>query len=192
MPRPREFEELAALDRAMQVFWKRGFENTSMDELVKATGVHRGSIYTTFGDKQALFLKSLDRYLNLERTQLTALLQAAPSKLTVIRSILEGIAEDSARKNSRGCFMVNSIVERAPHDSETRARAHDCLTRLSKVFEAALTQAQRTGELGKDVNVSALAIFLVNTVQGMRVLGRAGVSRRQLLASVDIAMKVFE
>lgn len=191
MPRPREFEELDALDRAMQVFWKRGFENTSMEELVTATRVHRASIYATFGDKQALFLKTLDRYQNLEQTRLTAVLQAAASKLKIIRSILENVAKDSARKDSQGCFMVNSIAERASHDSETKARARECLTRLSKLFETALTQAQQTGEFDKDLDVRSFAIFLVNAVQGMRVLGKAGVSQRQLLANVDVTMKIF-
>ena len=88
--------------------------------------------------------------------------------------------------------MVNSIVERAPRDPETQARARDCLTHLSKLFEATLAQAQQTEELRKDLDVGASAVFLVNTIQGMRVLGKAGVLRPQLLASVEVAMKIFE
>ena len=191
MARPREFEETLALDRAMHLFWQRGFDGTSMEDLVQATGVHRGSIYSTFGDKQALFLKALDHYLNLEQSQLALALQNADSKLGVVRSILGGIAVDSTRPNGHGCFMVNSVIERSARDAKTRKRANDCFLRLTRLFETALTQARQTGELRKDADVGALALFLVNTIQGMRVLGKAGMTRVALQANVEIAMRAL-
>jgi TetR/AcrR family transcriptional repressor of nem operon len=191
MPRSREFDPGAAIDHALETFWVKGYEATSMQELVDATGVHRASMYGTFGSKHDLFLATLDRYCELETAALMRQAASAPSPLVAIERILDRFARESAGPGARGCYMVNAIAERAGTDEAVRTRASSALAGLRSLFEEQLTAAQRAGEIPLEKNAVDLAAFLVNTIQGLRVLGKAGTGRASLRAIAVTALDVL-
>src|ERR1051325_10236665 len=123
MGRPREFDREKALDRAMQLFWCKGYEATSVQDLLNVMGINRGSFYDTFGDKRSLFLASIDRYNETFLAKLRAELNAPGSaKRAIVRTIEELASRAASDAQRRGCLMTNSAVELAPHDAEAAAR----------------------------------------------------------------------
>jgi TetR/AcrR family transcriptional repressor of nem operon len=135
--RPREFDEEAALEAAMDAFWAKGYEATSMADLCCCTGLHKGSLYQAFGDKHTLFMNALKHYADSEFHETTAVAQGLTSPLKVIRAVVNKICDDAT--GEKGCMMINSMVELAPHDpavkaalqafGEQRMTTHDCCHR---------------------------------------------------------------
>ncbi|HJQ29926.1 MAG TPA: TetR/AcrR family transcriptional regulator [Rubrobacter sp.] len=187
MPRTKEFEPLMALDAAMDLFWRKGYEAASMRELLDAMGIGRGSFYDTFGDKHSLFLAALDRFQEVRTTWVEDVLR--DSGLDGVREVLgrtvDGLVEFEPR---RGCLLANSAVELAPHDPEVAAKITGYVHRTEAAFEGALVHARDAGEIPDDSDPKALARFLVNTLHGMRVLARAGSDRETLEDTVNVAL----
>jgi TetR/AcrR family transcriptional regulator, transcriptional repressor for nem operon len=190
MPRTKEFEPLEALDAAMQLFWRKGYEAASMRELLDAMGIGRGSFYDTFGDKHALFLAALDRFQEVRASWVEEVL--AGSGLEGVREVfgrtVEGLVEFEPR---RGCLLANSAVELAPHDPEVAGRISRYVQRTEEAFESALIRAREAGEIPPDSDPKALARFLVNTLHGLRVLARAGSDRETLEDTVHVALRAL-
>jgi TetR/AcrR family transcriptional regulator, transcriptional repressor for nem operon len=187
VPRTKEFEPLEALDAAMELFWRKGYEAASMRELLDAMGIGRGSLYDTFGDKHALFLAALDRFQEVRTSWVEEVL--AGSGLDGVREVfrrsVEGLVEFEPR---RGCLLANSAVELAPHDPEVAGRISRYVQRTEEAFEGALVRAREEGEIPADSDPKALARFLVNTLHGMRVLARAGSERETLEDIVHVTL----
>jgi TetR/AcrR family transcriptional repressor of nem operon len=171
--RRKEFDREEALDKAMQLFWCKGFEATSVRDLLSEMGINRGSFYDTFGDKRSLFLAAIDRYnatfLSNLRTALGAPGSAKEAISNTIRDLAARAAVDAQR---RGCLVTNSVVELAPHDSEAAGRAASCLEQMEAVFLDALVRAREQGELSERHEPEALARFLISSYQGMRVMSK--------------------
>lgn len=189
MARQKEFDRDEVLDRALDVFWERGYEATSVQELVAAMGIHRGSLYATFGEKRALFLAALERYerVAIERV-LRELERPGPVRESVRRVFEDAVREAAASGGRRGCLAVNTAVELAPHDPAIAARVGAMLGRVERAFEAALLRARSSGEIsGGDPR--ALARFLTATLQGVRILARAGADGATLKDVVEVALR---
>lgn len=190
MPRTKEFEPLEALDAAMELFWRKGYEAASMRELLDAMGIGRGSFYDTFGDKHTLFLAALDRFQEVRTLWVEEVL--AGSGLEGVREVfwrtVDGLVEFEPR---RGCLLANSAVELAPHDPEVAARISGYIQRTEAAFEDALARAREDGEISADSDPKALARFLVNTLHGLRVLARAGADCETLKDIVYVALDVL-
>ena len=190
MPRTKEFEPLEALDAAMQLFWRKGYEAASMRELLDAMDIGRGSFYDTFGDKHALFLAVLDHFQEVRTSWVEEVL--AGSGLEGIREVfvrtVDGLVEFEPR---RGCLLANSAVELAPHDPEVAGRISRYIHRTEAAFEGALVRARKAAEIPADSDPKALARFLVNTLHGLRVLARAGSDRGTLQDTVDVALQAL-
>jgi TetR/AcrR family transcriptional regulator, transcriptional repressor for nem operon len=185
--RTKEFEPLAALDAAMELFWRKGYEAASMRELLDAMGIGRGSFYDTFGDKHALFLSALDRFQEARTSWVEEVLrgEGLDSVEEVFRRSLDGLFQFQPR---RGCLLANSAVELAPHDPDVAARISDYIRRTEDAFEGVLVRARDRGEIRSDSDPRALARFLVNTLHGLRVLARAGADRETLEDTVRVAL----
>jgi TetR/AcrR family transcriptional repressor of nem operon len=170
--RTREFDTEAAVERAMDLFWSRGFAATSVQDLVDATGVGRGSLYAAFGSKEGLYLAALDRYREqLAVPMVTALRSGAPVR-DVVRGLLEGLAAQAvADQQRRGCLMVNAATERCPGDPTVARRVRDTVAANEAALVEALTAARAAGQLGADKDPVALARFLVAVTHGLRVTG---------------------
>ena len=187
--RPKEFDPEEALDKAMRLFWSKGYYDTSIRDLVEATGVNYYGLYGEFDSKQGLFLAALDRYRATVTAQVLDGLPTASPVLPAIREAFARLLEimDPA-EGRRGCLMCNAAVELGPHDPEAAAKVQAHLKLLGKAFREALTRARAAGEIPEDVDVGAQAEFLATTAYSAGVLLRAGLARRQVQRHVDSAL----
>lgn len=168
MARTKEFDREQALERAMHVFWARGYEATSMPELLEAMGIARQSLYDTFGDKRALFVAALERYSERSH-ELHACLVEAPSVVRAIRQLFDDIVDESIRDQRRGCFGISSAVALAPHDPEIAKLLAARQRELENTLCEALERARTAGEIAATKDPRGLARFLVGALQGLRV-----------------------
>lgn len=187
MARPREFDEDDVLEKAMEAFWSRGYEATSVTDLMDATGLAKGSVYKAFGDKHRLFLLALDRYL--ERG-LAALRDAAARDLPareMLRRWLDGVAEMATREGPRkGCFMVNAAIELAPHDPEVAMRVATQQARQERVFAGVIARGVELGELRADLDPPTAARLVTTLVHGLQVAGRTRLTRATARRLIEV------
>jgi len=181
MARPREFDADAALERAMQAFWVKGYKAASLDELCAATGLSRSSLYAAFGGKRALLHRSLDRYQEQAAARISAALDrpgpVRDSIAAFVNHLIDRIVEGPGR---RGCFIGNCAAELARGDRVTAARVRRGLERVEGLFRDALVRAQGRGELALGADTVALARYLVAGIQGLRLVGKANPDRAAL------------
>lgn len=177
----------------MTLFWRKGFEATSIQDLVTHTGIQRGSLYATYGDKRRLFLAALDHYCDVIAARRLRLLTAPGSGKAAIRRYLQE-AVDYALGDGRhlGCLLTNSAVELAPHDPIMAERCAAGIGRTEQAFVAALERAQEAGELDADRDLQALARFLTSSLQGLRVTARYQPERRRLEDIVENSLRALE
>jgi TetR/AcrR family transcriptional regulator, transcriptional repressor for nem operon len=174
MPRPRGFDEDEVLHRALQVFWSRGYDGATLDELEAATGLGRGSLYAAFGGKRELFLKAFERYLDEAAARGLATLAAPGAGREAIVSVFRAAAREAlADRERRGCMATNCAVELASRDPDVAVRVGRNLDRLERAFEAAVRRAQAAGEIPAGRDPVRLARLLVICLQGAQVLARA-------------------
>lgn len=184
MGRHREFDVDEALDAALAVFWDKGYEGASLEDLTHATGVARPGLYSAFGNKEALFRRVLDRYDAKYMAFMTAALDE-PTSRAVVRRILEGSAEvQTLDDRHRGCLGVNGALACSAGAEPIRQE----LVKRRKATEAALrtrlNRARATGDLPRSADCAALAGFVMAVSQGMAVQAKAGASRETLDAIV--------
>jgi TetR/AcrR family transcriptional regulator, transcriptional repressor for nem operon len=189
MPRPREFDPDTVLNQAMLRFWERGYRATSIEDLVKATGVNPGSLYGAFpGGKHTLFLKSLERYTKLVVPRQLGPLAEPNASLAEIRGYFDGLIEDlTSPTGGQGCLLVNSTIENAAEDAEVAAVVREHLARLASCVESALRNAIQRGEVRATLDPVGAATLLMATGQGLMVVGKANPDRTVLQAIVDNA-----
>ncbi|MEU0230730.1 MULTISPECIES: TetR family transcriptional regulator [unclassified Streptomyces] len=194
MARTKEFDPDAALRAALELFWARGYEATTMAELVEYLGVGRASIYATFGSKHELYLKALDRYAETQDPRIVEELSAPGPALPGVRALVRRFAAEATADEGRlnGCFVTNSAAELGPHDAAVARRVELSWEQLETLLHAALVRARAGGELPADRDPRALARMLLVLMQGMRVVGKAssdparvGDAAEQALALLD-------
>ncbi len=172
MARTTEFDQDAALDRAMHLFWRQGYEATSIQDLVEHMGIGRGSLYNTFGDKHALYLAALDRYCATVGTGFLAPLDGPLPVRAALHLVFDGAVATALAEGRHGCLLANSALELASHDADTRCRVETSLRGAEDTIGRALARAQATGELAAGRDPRALARYLVNALQGLRVTAK--------------------
>ena len=193
MPRQREFDPEAALDRAMGAFWTKGYAATSIEELVTHMGIQRGSLYATFGDKRSLFLRALDRYQRVVTRELFEALEAPGSGLEAIRRFFHlRIQRSLDRGRPAGCLVTNSAVELSRGDRGAATKVAGSLAGLEAAFLRALERARAQGELAPTRNVRALARFLTSSAQGLSVMAKARPERAVLEDVVRVVLAALE
>ncbi|MCF2530746.1 TetR/AcrR family transcriptional regulator [Yinghuangia soli] len=192
MARTREFDTAAAVDQAMHVFWRKGYEATSIQDLVDATGIGRGSLYAAFGSKDGLYEAALARYAAQAATVNTGVLQRPAPIRELLRDLLLGMVDETVDDpERRGCLITNTAVERAPRDPTAGRIVGTALDALADAVTAALRRARDQGELPADTDLTAYADLIVTTVQGLRVQGKAGADRRRLASVVALTLSVL-
>jgi TetR/AcrR family transcriptional repressor of nem operon len=179
--RPREFNADAALDRAMDVFWSKGYEATSLDDLCEATGLSRSSLYATFGSKRKLLLRSVDRYAE-QRTPNFASVLARPIPIRdAIAALLDNFIDQIVSgPGRRGCFLGNCAAELPRNDRTALTRVRQAIAGNETAFREALVRAKERGELAPSADVTALARFLTTAFQGLRLMGKVNPDRSTL------------
>lgn len=187
VPRPREFEEDRALDAAMRAFWAAGYEATSTGDLCAATGLGRSSIYNTFHSKRDLFERALRRYMT-ERTDALEELLGGPAPLRdKVRTLLWHTVE-APPDDPLGCLVVNSVVELGPRDEDIAALLRADQDRRFAALHGALVAGRAAGELDADKDPTALAHFVMASINGMRVMARGGADRATLASVATTAL----
>ncbi len=181
MARPREFDEVTALEAAMECFWHRGYEATSVRDLADKMGISAPSLYNAYGDKHALFVQALEHYLDHSaRALIKRLENSLPPKQAVRRFIEEVIERSVNDRERRGCFLINSALEVAPHDRELGALIADRLAEIEAFFYRSIKTAQAQGAVPTNRVAKDLARLLLGVLLGIRVLARSKPERALL------------
>jgi TetR/AcrR family transcriptional regulator, transcriptional repressor for nem operon len=191
--RPREFDGDEALDRAILVFSAHGYSATSITDLTSALNLTAGSIYKAFKDKRGLFDAALERYLKLRTSCLEDKLRSAETGRERVEAILINYAENSyGEAGRRGCLIVGSAIELASSD-------HAMAKRITQVFKAhkkrlvqIISEGQKDGSISTGTDPATLAQLLLCITQGMRVLGKTGRTRAEMVASAKAALRLLD
>jgi TetR/AcrR family transcriptional regulator, transcriptional repressor for nem operon len=190
--RPKEFERDVVLDRAMQVFWSRGYEATSIQHLVDRMGIQRGSLYATFGDKRALFFAAIDHYDRVVTAKLLGVLEDPSGKEAIRRFFRLKIEAALEPGRPRGCLVTNSAAELGARDRGTATRVGVALTKIEAAFHRAVVRAQKAGEIDPARNARALARFLTSSAQGLSVMAKASPDRAVLGDIVKVTLAALD
>jgi len=187
--RPKEFERDVVLDRAMQVFWARGYEATSIQHLVDRMGIQRGSLYDTFGDKRALFFAAIERYDRVVTAKLLAALDEPGAGTAAIREFFRLKVEASVESGRpRGCLVTNSAAEVVTRDRAAATRVGAVLAKIEAAFHRAVVRAQQAGEIDPKRSPRALARFLTSSAQGLSVMAKTFPDRAVLDDIVEVIL----
>lgn len=176
----------------MEVFWKHGYEAAGVQALLDGMKINRGSMYATFGDKRSLFLEAIDHYRKAVVTDLVAMLGAPDAPRRSIRRTLEHVAQRSGGANCRGCMLTNTAVEAAPHDPVVARAVRDALGTIERAFLRALERARDQGEIGSDVNLRSSARLLLGVMQGLVVMGKAGMSQPTMQDVIETTLRSLD
>ncbi|MEM7129465.1 MAG: TetR/AcrR family transcriptional regulator [Chloroflexota bacterium] len=193
MARQKEFDREAVLERAMRLFWRKGYEATSISDLVNQMGINRGSIYDTFGDKQSLYYAALDYYQQTTGSNLLNPIAELSSPLAAIRLIFANLVDEAICDDSRdGCFAVNAAMELAAHNHQIAKRSKDAIDGMTAGFQGGLERAIELGELDSERDTLGLAQFLVNGVLGIRTMAKMNPDRSALNDIVATTLSVLK
>ncbi|WP_418956940.1 TetR/AcrR family transcriptional regulator [Streptomyces tritici] len=194
MARTKEFDPDAALQAALELFWRRGYEATTMSDLVEHLGIGRASIYATFGNKQELYLKALDHYTRSTGPALTAELAEPESGLDAVRQVVRRFAAEAGSDEVRfaGCFVTNTAAELGPHDEVLARRVERSWEHLETLLHAALVRARAQGELPADRDPRALARMLGVMLQGIRLVGKASSDPARVRDAAEQALALLD
>ncbi|MEM7183898.1 MAG: TetR/AcrR family transcriptional regulator [Spirochaetota bacterium] len=191
MARRKEFDRRQALEKAMEVFWSRGYEATTMTDLRLAMGIGRQSLYDTFGDKDKLFAEALASYTKLNDENVKDVLKEQDG-IKAVRTLLEARVKMLSSGHRRGCLMMNSCVELALHDEAVANQLKKGLATMHREIERALARALEQETLPKKVSIAETADFVLAQIAGMVVLSKTGASHKQLQNVADKAMAAIE
>src|SRR5215510_1580163 len=187
--RPRNFDKAEALNTALKLFWRHGYEGTSMAMLTEAIGVNVASLYAAFGNKECLFVKCVERYSELNGDLYHESFKKETAR-DVVRSILEGEVELVTRRGTPdGCLMIQGALTTSPHAEKIRQMMTEMRATAEKWVADRFRQAIDEGDLPSDADPTALACYLMTINSGLAVQAKSGVGKKQLLKVVEIAMR---
>ena len=188
MARPREFDRDAAVERAMSVFWRKGYAATSTDDLLRAMNIGRQSMYDTFGDKHRLYLEALEKYQRESVAENIRRLRSAASPLAGIEAFVIGIIASDKSARERGCMGVGSICEFGNTDTDlVTLRSRSGSAQHGALIER-LRYAQAANEIGANVDLERAARFVETMMFGLQVSAKAGSSLQSLRDTVAFAI----
>lgn len=192
MARTKDFDENEVLIKAINLFWHKGYNGTSMQDLVDGLGISRSSLYDTYGDKHTLFMKALESYKATASDTMCNIINNSVSAKVAIRRLLElttlELIDDDLRK---GCFMTNAAVEVAPHDVEVNKVVCQNDQQIEDAFYMAIKKGQQSGEITNKQDARALARFIFNTAQGMRVSAKLNSDKAFFDDIVNLTMSML-
>jgi TetR/AcrR family transcriptional repressor of nem operon len=193
MARTKEFDRDEALERAVTVFWEKGYEATSTDDLLGAMDIGRQSMYDTFGDKRKLFLEALRRYTERSVAEVAERLAASSeSPLQAIREWLVAVSLERPARRCLGCMGVNAISEFGTADAGVSKVTRDSGQVLNDILSQAVRRAKERGELDESTDESAASQFLQCVLQGLRIRAKAGASPQILSESANLAIEALK
>ena len=192
MARPKEFDPERALAKAVSVFWRLGYENTSMEVLMREMGTAKQSLYDTFGDKRSLYLKALAYYRDKTNAGLRQVFESNRSVRDGFARLLFDLSSESREQHERGCLLLSANLARDIGDAVIADFLRDNQATVESIFVKALRHAQDRGELSRKQNPRALGRFFLVTIQGMRAMARLKSDRKALEEVARVALTVFD
>jgi TetR/AcrR family transcriptional repressor of nem operon len=187
MARQKEFDPDTALARAVEVFWRKGYEATSMQDLVDEMGVHKRSMYDTYGDKRSLFLRAMARYADLEEEAAREMVRRADSPVKALRQLLESSIYVKSGQPP-GCLMVNCATEVAPHDAEVASRVRAHFQFSERLLAEVIAAGQADGSIDASMDAVDAARHIFNAWLSVRIQVRTGIGRPALARVIDSAL----
>jgi TetR/AcrR family transcriptional repressor of nem operon len=189
----RQFDTSVAVERAMDLFWERGYEATSMHDLTAALGLGRGSIYQAFGSKEGLYRAALAHYLDLMASAVVEAMNDGGDIRSVLRQAMLGRLDVAlGDPKRRGCMLVNAACELLPRDAATGQTVRGVMTANKTAIEGAIAQAVARGEVAPSFDAASLADFLIACLSGLLVSTKAQAGRESVERSIDIALSTLE
>ncbi|BBI33529.1 TetR/AcrR family transcriptional regulator [Cohnella abietis] len=195
MARPREFDQNEVLEKATELFWVKGYERTSIADLVSHTKVHRGSLYDTFGDKYQLFLACLGRVQQINYEFVFNILSGPDDPKKILRLFFEKTIDRALNENDKGlkgCFMTNIAMDMTVLDPNVASHVEAFNSKLESIFHNLLQQLQHNGNLASKYTVSELARFLVNTRHGLYITAKTTTDRQVLQSICNVALSFLD
>ena len=193
MPRSREYDHHELLNEATSAFWANGFARTTMDDIVKRTGVNRASLYAAYPDKRALFLAALQHYLETVTVKNLHHLERGANAGKSIRSFFLRLITEPAPTgySASGCLLTNTAVELGSAEEDVAVLVRQAFSRVEDALRRRLTEARAQGDLSSDVDPEKLAKHLLVLIQGVRVMSRLGVDKFFLKQAVESALQLI-
>ena len=192
MARTKEFNEIEILDKAIDLFWFKGYNGASMQDVVDSLGLSRSSIYDTFGDKHQLYISALEQYRKQAAGGLIDMVKQSTSPIQTIQQLFEMLSNDSLNTVcNKGCFMTNSTIELAPHDPEIHKIVKDNMQDIEEAFYNLVKKGQDLGEITNQNDARALARFLFNTISGIRVAAKSGADKAVYQDIIHVTLSVL-
>jgi TetR/AcrR family transcriptional regulator, transcriptional repressor for nem operon len=191
MARSKEFEENEVLDKAMKLFWAQGYEKTSLSDLVEHMGIHRRSLYDTFGDKHTLFLKAMDRFRDKVSAELTGEVKRSKTAAEALKFIFSFMIYGEENSPS-GCLMVNSAVELAMRDVDVDSKSTESFTLSEQLLKDIILWGQEEGEFTSANDAGELAEHLHTVCIGLRVMTRTSMPKEKLHRIANLSIKLLD
>ena len=189
--RYKQFNETEVLQRAMNVFWKKGYEATSTEDLLLAMELNKGSLYNTFKSKKELFVRVVDHFGDFLLQHVDGVVKSQPNTIEGIKFLFRNICRDTLEDRERGCFLGNSISELSNIDGDMEKKALHRLRLLEELFEQYLKEGQSEGLLNKKVNIKLVARHLVTLWNGLYVMVRM-YELKELQEVINLNLKVLD
>jgi TetR/AcrR family transcriptional repressor of nem operon len=192
MPRTKSFNEEETLDKATEVFWQKGYNGTPPQDILDGTGLSRSSLYDTYGDKRSLFIKTLHRYRQTVTADAIQYLDDSPEPAQAIRIIFNSAYEAFTTLHPRkGCLMVNTLNELAPHDEEVENIVMENRQALEDAYMRAIRRGQQQGQITRSHQPRALARFLLNSLWGLTTNLKLGLDKKAADEIVRITLSIL-
>jgi len=193
MARPVEFDRQIVIEKAMTVFWRKGYNATSLSDLLEATALNRGSLYAAFGNKRGLFLETLECYMVQRLTRMSTVLNSQESARAGIEHLFQTVIQESLQDDDGYCcLMVNTILELTAHDREIVDHIGQMMQQVQHLLAQAIIKAQQQGDVDPHRDAEGLAAFLITGLQGIRVMTQTKPNRTVLEAVIDNLLLVLD
>jgi len=187
----KQFDKDKALKKALNTFWAKGFEATSMQDLVDEMGINRASMYQTYGNKHTLFTAAIDQYIESILQQMKQRLEAPGSPRHNLRQSFEHIIDCSLQGLMNGCFINNTAIELGPHDPDIADKIRNFWNQFEALFEQTLIRAIENQELNQQANTKKLATFINTTLQGLLIKTKVDVPRDELINDINLLFSLI-
>jgi TetR/AcrR family transcriptional repressor of nem operon len=191
MPRPKQYKYEAVLDKAMQMFWAKGYNGTSVQELVDFLKLSKASMYEAFTDKHGLFMATLENFRKRTQDNIK-LITALPAREGIAASFDSAVADLTDSRYRRGGFLTNTAAELAPHDKEVEKLVLACFDDLENMYITLINKGKDNGDISKDKDTKALAFYFTSSLQGLMVYSKAKQDKEMLDTIVKEIMRALD
>lgn len=190
--RPKIFDEKEAIRKTTEIFWAKGYEASSTEELLSAMGIGKGSFYLHFKDgKKELFQRSLDLFSDDAMRRFNQKLSEADDEITFLKKFILSLADTTNEQKQKGCYLGNSIVEMSNIDPKTKAHSGALMDKLEQAFESIIRKAQKSNRLKNKTDAKLIAKYLINVRNGINITMRTEKNKKNLKDVLNLSLEIL-